>query len=325
MRTKQMLLIGAVLLANATVGFAQATPFSEGRVRILRNSDVLVMVKRGATPGEIIAKIRTSQCGFDTFPSVQRELRMRGVPESVISAMAMVPNGPPSVGFADRELRAQKTKLTLPAGTTIEVETAFSVSSSDLEKGNRITFLVTRPIYVNSTLAIARNAVATARVVETSKAQGWGRPGSLTWEMEDVVAVDGTRIPIRVSESLKGSTRVPTILAGAAATAALVFPYTSPAALVWAFKKGDDAVLFGSRRFTALVREDAEVAGLLSRPREEATYHPVATLRRATSESLAMQTGSSGFGPSGSFLPGGSFLPSVSFRPSGSFLPGAQR
>ena len=124
---------------------------------------------------------------------------------------------------------------------------------------------MTRPVFVNGALGIARNAVATGRVVDIKKAQGWGRPGELTWEMEDVFAVDGTRVPLRVSESLKGTTRVPTMIAGAAATAALLFPYTSPAALVWAFKKGDDAILFGSRRFTAMVGQEARIASPVRR------------------------------------------------------------
>ena len=112
------------------------------------------------------------------------------------------------------------------------------------------------------------------------------------------------------------------MLAGAAATAALVFPYTSPAALVWAFKKGDDAVLFGSRRFTALVREDAEVAGLL-RGQVGVTYYSAEVLKESLTLKTTMDLGTGGgsFRPGGSFLPSASFLPGASFLPSGSFRP----
>jgi hypothetical protein len=46
----------------------------------------------------------------------------------------------------------------------------------------------------------------------------------------------------------------------------LFFPYTSPVALVWGLKKGDEAVLRGSRLFLADVTAESEVAGLQPRP-----------------------------------------------------------
>lgn len=319
MRMKNFLLIAVLLLTNVIMVSAQTRSSAEGRVRVLRNADVLAMVKRGMAPREIINRIRTSPCGFDTFPPVQRDLRRRGVPQSVIEAMTIAPNGPASIDVADKNFVAKTVDLTLPAGTTVEIENAFSVSSADLEKGNRITFLVTRPVFVNGTLGIARNAVATGRVVDIKKAQGWGRPGELTWEMEDVFAVDGTRVPLRVSESLKGATRVPTMIAGAAATAALLFPYTSPAALVWAFKKGDDAILFGSRRFTAMVDQEARIASPIRRQHGINFFSAEAISRSRNPTMMDHGRGNWSFRPSGSFLPGGSF------RPSGSFLPTPQR
>lgn len=315
MRMKNFLLIAVLLLTNVIVVFAQALPAAQGRVRVLRNADVLAMVKRGIAPREIINRIRTSPCGFDTFPPVQRDLRRRGVPQSVLEAMTIAPNGPASIDVADKNFVAKTVDLTLPAGTNVEIENAFSVSSADLEKGNRITFLVTRPVFVNGALGIARNAVATGRVVDIKKAQGWGRPGELTWEMEDVFAVDGTRVPLRVSESLKGSTRVPTMIAGAAATAALLFPYTSPAALVWAFKKGDDAILFGSRRFTAMVGQEARIASPIRRQHGINFFSAEAISRSRNPTMMEQGRGNWSFRPSGSFLPGGSFLPSGSFLP----------
>ena len=314
MRMKNFLLIAVLLLTNIIVVFAQAPP-AGGRVRVLRNADVLAMVKRGMAPREIINRIRTSPCGFDTFPPVQRDLRRRGVSQSVIEAMITAPHGPASVDVPDKNFVAKTIDLTMPAGTAVEIENAFSVSSANLEKGNRITFLVTRPVFVNGALGIARNAVATGRVVDIKKAQGWGRPGELTWEMEDVFAVDGTRVPLRVSESLKGQTRVPTMIAGAAATAALLFPYTSPAALVWAFKKGDDAILFGSRRFTATVGQEARIASPVRRQHGITLFTAEAINRSRNPTMMEQGSGNWSFSPSGSFLPGGSFLPNGSFLP----------
>jgi hypothetical protein len=318
MRMRNILLVGGLVLTNVVAGFAQANAGAE-RARILRNADVLAMVKRGIAPNEIIKRIRTSQCGFDTFPPVQRDLRRRGVPASVIEAMALAPYGPASV-VTNYYRPSNTVPLTMPVGTAVEVENAFSVSSASLEKGNPITFLVTRPVYVNGNLGIARNAVAIGRVIDIKKAQGFGRPGELTWEMENVFAVDGTKVPLRVSGSIRGTTRVPVMLAGAAATAALVFPYTSPAALVWAFKKGDDAILFGSRRFTATVGEEAHIASPVRRQHGITLFSAEAISRSRNPTTMEPGRGNWSFRPSGSFLPGGSFLPSGSFLP-GSFSP----
>jgi hypothetical protein len=88
----------------------------------------------------------------------------------------------------------------------------------------------------------------------------------LAWEMDDVVAVDGTKIKINVGSTQNGKSRIAAITGGALATGALVFPYTSPVALIWGLKKGDEAVLRGSRLFAATAGTPVDVAGLRPRP-----------------------------------------------------------
>jgi hypothetical protein len=283
---------------------------------LLENKDVLRMVKNGSTPNAIIASIQTAECRFDVFPPVLLDLTRRGVPRSVIEAMKMAPNGAPkqAVHYLAEPTEA---KVTVPSGTSIELETVFSVTSSELERGRFIPFIVSRPIYVKGALTIARNAVATARVVDVKKPQRWGRPGSFTWQMESVIAVDGTNVPLSVSQNITGGNRVPMIVAGAAATALAVFPYSTPAALLWGFKKGGEAVLPGSRSFTAVVQDDADVIGILRRPD--------GTKRFQTFSQRRIQTPANFGSMSASFRPSGSFLPGASFLPSGSFLPSSQR
>lgn len=61
----------------------------------LTNSQVIEMVKAKLSADEIIAKIQVSRCHFDTNPSVLAELRFRGVPDAVLTAMAEAPYGAP--------------------------------------------------------------------------------------------------------------------------------------------------------------------------------------------------------------------------------------
>src|SRR5262249_47981055 len=104
------------------------------------------------------------------------------------------------------------------------------------------------------------------------KAGNWGRGGALTFEMERIIAIDGTKIPVQLSAAAEGDNRSLPLAVGAAATSALIFPYTAPAAIVWGFKKGDDAVVKGNKEFAAVVKSDVEVLGLAP-DKDRVIYH----------------------------------------------------
>lgn len=232
---------------------------------LLRNGDVLRMIEDKVEPELIVAKILTSPCNFDVFPPVLRDLRRRGVPEEVLRAMKAAPNGPPALAEVDSSV-TPAPRVQVPEGTIIEVETLKETSSAKVKEGDLITFLAKRRVYVNNVLVVERGAVAKARVVKARSAKPLGRAGMLAWEMEYIVGIDGTRIPIALSGKQNGANRLAVLAGGAVATGALIFPYSSPAALIWGLKKGDEAVLRGSRVFTANVRTKTELAGLQPRP-----------------------------------------------------------
>ncbi len=272
MTNKQWSLVAVLILTVWTAGYGQTqtslppeTP-PPTDIKLLTNNDVLRMVGDGIKSGVIISKILTSRCNFDLFPPVLRDLRRRGVPDTVVMAMKMAPNGPPALGGIESETKALTVPVQIPQGTIVEVETAQAVSSANVSVGTAITFLVTRRVFVNNVLAIDHGAVAKAHIVKTKPAGVWGRAGMLAWAMEYVVAVDGTQIPIKVTGRQNGKNRAFAIAGGAVATGALIFPYSSPVALIWGLKKGDEAVLRGSKVFLATVRTTTEVAGLWPRP-----------------------------------------------------------
>jgi hypothetical protein len=60
----------------------------------LNNKDVLQMVEKKLSAETIVQTIKASPCTFDTFPSVMKELKRRGVPEEVLEAMLDAPYGP---------------------------------------------------------------------------------------------------------------------------------------------------------------------------------------------------------------------------------------
>ena len=88
---KLYLLLAALLVAIGAPAIALAHSMD---VTPLSNKDILMMVERKLTPEVIVQTIKTSPCTFDTFPSVMKELKRRGVPEEVLEAMIDAPYGP---------------------------------------------------------------------------------------------------------------------------------------------------------------------------------------------------------------------------------------
>jgi len=297
MRQKCGLLITISLLIFCAVVQAQTQPSP----RLLRNNDVLRMVEDKVKPDIIISRILTSPCNFDVFPPVLRDLKRRGVPDEVLMVMQVVPNGPPGLPDVNSKL-TEVPRVEIPEGTVVEVETATATSSGKAKAGDLITFLAKRRVFVDKVLVIERGAVAKARVVKARSAKPLGRAGMLAWEMEYIEGVDGTRIPISLSGKQTGRNRTAEMAGGALATGALLFPYSSPVALIWGLKKGDDAELRGSRVFTASVRTGTKVAGIQPRP-GGVLYRDRDTVKASAAPPTNTNFERGGFRPKESFRP----------------------
>jgi hypothetical protein len=227
----------------------------------------------------IIATILSTSCNFDIFPPVLDDLKRRGVPENVLQVMSVVPNGPPNLPETATGSPASLVKtVKLPKGTAVLVETLYPVSSANFKINTTIAFSVVRPVFVDDALIIPRGTIARAKIVHVKKAGIMGRGGALTFEMEQIIAMDGTKIPVVLSAAAEGGNRTGILAAGAAATTALIFPYTAPAAIVWGFKKGDDAVVRGNKQFAAVIKNDIEVAGLVP-DKDRVIYHYAESLK----------------------------------------------
>ena len=279
MRWKHWLTIALVLLlTTAAVTFGQTTKNPTRSVRILTNRDVLTMVHKGMRSELIIATILTTSCNFDVFPPVLDDMKRRGVPENVLQVMSVVPNGPPNLPEAGQPNASPIKTVKLPRGGAIIVETLYPVSSADFKINNTIAFAVARPVFVDDALIIPRGTIARAKVVRVKTAGSFGRAGTLTFEMERIIAIDGTKIPVQLTADTEGGNRTGMLAVGAAATSALIFPYTAPAALVWGFKKGDDAVVRGSKQFAAVIKNETEIAGLVPE-KDRVIYHYAESLK----------------------------------------------
>jgi len=244
----------ALALSLSCVSFA----FAQDSFMTLKNADIMTMVRAKLPTALIIEKINTSSCSFDTFPSVLAELKYKGVPDEILMAMVQAPHGgrrqsPQAKNrtsdAATVEVPTVLTPITIPDGTPLEVEATFTVSSAEVEEGSAVSFTVVHPVVINGSTVIARGARATARVTKAKKGGSWGRAGTLAWMMQDVMAVDGSKVPLEFSKSTRGDSKGGTVATGIIVTGVLFWP----AAPFWGFKKGKDAKVPAGRRFDVTV------------------------------------------------------------------------
>ena len=261
-------LVLVLLISCVSFAFAQTT------LNPLTNRDIMTMVRAKLPATLIIEKIKTSPCAFDTFPSVLAEMKYKGVPDEVLMAMVEAPHGGrPTSNVREASGRgstanvskdsavfnsdnsAVLTEISIPDGTPLEVESTFNVSSGEVEEGSAVSFTVVHPVKINGVVVIASGARATARVTKAKKGGSWGRAGTLAWQMRDVVAVDGSRVPLEFAKRTKGDSKGGTVTTAVIVTGVLFWP----AAPLWGFKKGKDAKVPAGSRFEVAVHGNAVV------------------------------------------------------------------
>ncbi len=260
MRQPVLSILLALTLSLSCVSFV----FAQESFTTLTNADILTMVRAKLPPALIIEKINTSDCTFDTFPSVLAELKYKGVPDEILMAMVQSPHGGRRAstaaknrasGAAAVQVPTVRSPVTVPDGTPLEVEATYTVSSAEVEEGSAVSFTVVHPVVINGATVIARGARATARVTKAKKGGSWGRAGTLAWMMQDVIAVDGSKVPLEFSKSTRGDSKGGTVATGIIVTGVLFWP----AAPFWGFKKGKDAKVPAGRRFDVTVHGNTSV------------------------------------------------------------------
>lgn len=161
-------------------------------------------------------------------------------------------------------------ELKLPAGIRLDIEATYTVSSIDFRPGDYLSFRVLVPVMIDGVTLIDKGSLVTGRVVEAKRGGHWGKAGRLSWTIQDVVAIDGTRVPLQAQKDLPmgrngikgtshgGEVATKTVLMGV--LLAPVFPL-APLALMSGFRRGEDAVLPQGKRFVVYVQTDTVVKG----------------------------------------------------------------
>jgi hypothetical protein len=247
-----------LMVASAQEAAKSIQP-SQQAVTPLNNQDVLRMVKADFTTETVIAQIKSSTCNFVTTPAALQHLKEEGVPDAVILAMVMAPKNAAAQNQSSNPLELQKrVKVRVPNGVVIEVEAPFTVSSQEVKKDDRISFRVVNPVKVDGVVIIEPGATATARVVQASRGGHFGRAGRLAWMMENVTAIDGTRIPLQASGRLVGDSKGAKVATQMIITA-VALPLIAPVALLHGFKRGENAILPAGKRLEVLSQGEVTI------------------------------------------------------------------
>jgi len=221
---------------------------SPGAPQSLTNQDVLVLVKAGLATDVIVAKLQRSNCSCDTSATELQRLKAVGVPEEVLVAM---------IG-ASRAARDELMPIRIPSGTLIDIETAYRISSQEINAGEAISFRVVNAVKIGDVSVIAPGAIATGRVVKASRGAHFGKAGRLAWTMETVTAVDGSRVPIQSAGRIVGDSKGAKVATQMVIMGALLWPI-APLVLLHGFKRGENAYLPQGRRFEVTVSSDTTI------------------------------------------------------------------
>ena len=218
----------------------------------LINKDVVDMIKAGLAADIVVAKIKSSPTNFDTSPAALAELKAANIPDSVILAMVK-----PAATPASSEAPPADGVVNVPDGTEVEIQLTNNASGEELKVGDVVDFVVVGPVQRNGLTIFEKGAGGRARITTAKRAGHWGKAGKLEWAMQDVMAVDGNRIPARFTQRQIGDSKGGTVAVAAVATTV----FFGPLGLLWGLKKGKPAIIPAGNRYSVFVHGDVKIKG----------------------------------------------------------------
>jgi hypothetical protein len=216
----------------------------------LTNADVQKMVESKLATEVVVEKLKASPCDFDTSPAALGKLKEAGVPDSLLLMMVMSPKCNPQP--------ARRVAVSVPEGTRVELETAYTIDSQLVRTGDAVSFRVVNPVIVDGQVVIEKGAAATALVTKAERGGHFGRAGRIAWTMKEVTAADGTRLPVHFDGRTVGDSKGAKVATRVVLTGLMLWPI-APVALFHGFKRGDNAVVPEGKRFDATVNGAATV------------------------------------------------------------------
>jgi hypothetical protein len=141
----------------------------------------------------------------------------------LLQTIWLAPASSEQVKLPDSKLKLERSqqliarKIALTSGTKIQLELAQELSSKTAQEGDIVVYYAAEDILSpNKEILIRKGARATGKVTEAKRARMFGKKGHLNFTVEEIVAVDGTKIPLRSTVEKNGNGRGATMVAVAA-------------------------------------------------------------------------------------------------------------
>ncbi|MGA7919550.1 MAG: SH3 domain-containing protein [Candidatus Acidiferrales bacterium] len=259
---------------------------SEPRMQVLlplNNQNIMNLHGMRLTPDIIIAKIQSSPCDFDTSQAALQKLKQAGIADKVILAMMQAPSSsaPPK---SELSKPAEIREVKIPDGTAVEVELTANISSETSQAGAIVPMTVVHDVIIDGLVVIERGAEARARVLTVKPAGSRGRPGEVSWSMQDVTAIDGERIPASFGSRQTGTNDAAT------------FSGEAPAS--FDFHKGKPAIMAAGQHSQAVIHGGETVKISNGTSGNQASRQSPSSNARPRNGDAAAQTAAQAIGPS---------------------------
>lgn len=181
------------------------TPASSSRT--LTNSDIIALTAANVDPEVIIGQIRNSRTNFNLSDAELIRLSNANVAPAVIEVMRTPQPSRTSAFVQSAPVPAVPAAIALSDGTPVLLSLAQDIPAN-AEAGAPIRFHVAGNVTVDDAVAIRKGAIATGTIADAPK-HVFGIGGKMTFRLDKVDAVDGQKIPIRVTLDARPDSKRP--------------------------------------------------------------------------------------------------------------------
>ena len=111
----------------------------------------------------------------------------------------------------------------VPDGTEVDLKLAETISSARAMEGQRIRFTVAKDVAIDGYIVIQTGALAIGTITKASPKKWAGRSGKLEMSLQNVSAIDGTKIDLSGNRGGSGDSHVGRMVTGMVITSIFTF------------------------------------------------------------------------------------------------------
>ena len=102
-----------------------------------------------------------------------------------------------TLGAAGQENSPKASRVTVEKGQILEFRLMHGVNSKSAALGDPVALTLTRPLVISGATVLPLDAEVVGRITKAEPAQESCKPGHVKWDVDPVIASDGTKIKLR--------------------------------------------------------------------------------------------------------------------------------